>query len=246
MDRLLYISTIGASQIERAQAVHANNLANVSTTGFRADFAQAQSRWVEGDGYPARVYGITQSPGTDLSSGLLRQTDRTLDVAVEGAGFLTVQMPDGSEAFTRAGALQVDSVGRLLSREGLPVLGDGGPISMPPFQTLVVGGDGSITVRPEGQGPETLVQIGRLKLVNPNPADIAKATNGLMVRKDGLPQIADPDVSVVSGFLESSNVNAVHELTEILGLARQFELEVRMMQTAQTNDEAASQLVKVS
>lgn len=246
MDRLLYISTIGASQIEQAQTVHANNLANVSTTGFRADFAQAQSRWVEGDGYPARVYGITQSPGTDLSSGLLRQTDRNLDVAIEGEGFLTVQMPDGTEAFSRAGALQVDAVGRLLGAEGLPVVGDGGPIALPPYETLVVGGDGSITVRPEGQGPETLVQIGRLKLVNPAPEDIAKATNGLLVRKDGLPQAADPDVSVVSGFLESSNVNAVHELTEILGLARQFELEVRMMQMAQTNDEAASQLVKVS
>ncbi|MDH3643139.1 MAG: flagellar basal body rod protein FlgF, partial [Gammaproteobacteria bacterium] len=201
--------------------------------------------WVEGDGYPARIYGITETPGTDFSEGILQATGRALDIAVEGPGFLTVQLPDGSEAFTRAGDLQLDSAGRLLSRDGLPVLGDGGPIALPPFQSLVVGEDGSLTVRPQGQGPETLVQVERLKLVNPNVGDIVKDASGLFKRADGAPEPADANARVVSGFLESSNVNAVNELTEILSLARQFELEVRMMRTAQSNDETAAQLLQI-
>ncbi|MEZ5558425.1 MAG: flagellar basal body rod protein FlgF [Pseudomonadales bacterium] len=247
MDRLLYISTIGAAHIERAQTLHAHNLANVSTTGFRADFAQAQSRWVDTpDGYPARVYGITESPGTDHSQGMLRATGRDLDVAVEGSGFLAVQLPDGSEGYTRAGDLGVDSLGRLVSGEGFPVLGEGGPIALPPFTQIFIGGDGGITVQPEGQGPEALVQVDRLKLVDPDPSEVAKDATGLFRRTDGVPAPADPDVKVVSGFLEDSNVNAVNELTEIISLARQFELEVRMMQMAETMDESATTLVRVS
>ena len=245
MDRLLYVSTIGASHVERAQAVHAHNLANVSTTGFRADYAQARSRWVEGDGMPARVYGITESPGTDHSEGVKRQTGRNLDVAVEGRGFLTVQLPDGSEAYTRAGDLRVDSVGRLLSREGFPVMGEGGPIALPPFTELFIGADGGVTVQPEGQGPEALVQVDRLKLVDPPHAEVGKDGTGLFRHQDALPLPPDPNVRVVSGFLEESNVNAVNELTEIMSLARQFEIEVRLMRTAESLDEAATSLVRI-
>lgn len=247
MDRLLYVSTIGAAHIERAQTVHAHNLANVSTTGFRAEFAQAQSRWVDtADGYPARVYGITETPGTDLSEGVKQHTGRELDVAVEGSGFLAVQLPDGSEGYTRAGDLQVDSVGRLLSRDGMPVLGEGGPIALPPYTTVFVGGDGGLTVQPEGQGPDTLVQVDRLKLVDPPAGEIVRDPTGYFKRSDGAVEAAAPGVRVVSGFLESSNVNSVNELTEIMSLARQFELEVRMMRTAETLDESATQLVRVS
>ena len=245
MDRLLYISTVGAANIERAQALHAHNLANVSTTGFRADLARAESRWVEGDGHPARVYGVNEGERVDFSEGSRIATGRMLDVSVEGDGFLAVQLPDGSEAFTRDGALQLDSLGRLYSSKGMPVLGEGGPIALPPFESIVIGGDGVITVQPEGQGPDTLVQVDRLKLVNPETDQISKTSHGLLQRADGLIEPPDPNVSVVSGFLETSNVNAVNEMTEILSLARQFEIEVRMMQTAQSNDEAASQLLRV-
>ncbi len=246
MDRLLYTSAIGAAHIERAQAVHANNLANVSTTGFRADFAQAQSRWAEGDGFPVRTYGITAMPGTDFRPGALQQTGRALDVAVRGEGFMALQMPGDTEAYTRAGDLRVDALGLLVSAEGHPVLGDGGPIVLPPYEKLYVGGDGSITVQPEGQGPETQVQVGRLKLVRPEPAALEKDEAGMLRSRGGEALAPDPDVQVVSGFLESSNVNAVGELTEVLALARQFEIEVRMMRTAEQMDQAASELVKVS
>ena len=123
--------------------------------------------------------------------------------------------------------------GRLINSDGLPILGDGGPIALPPFEKIYVGSDGSITVQPEGQGPETQVQVGRLKLVNPEFDALVKDPNGLLRRRDGAEQPADPDVTVVSGFLESSNVNAVGEMTQILALARQYEIEVRMMRTAE-------------
>ncbi len=245
MDRLLYISTVGAANIERAQALHANNLANVSTTGFRADLARAESRWVEGNGHPARVYGVSEAERVDLSSGVRQVTGRMLDIAVDGEGFIAVELPEGGEGFTRDGALQLDSLGRLYSSKGLPVLGDGGPIALPPFESIVIGGDGVITVQPEGQGPDTLVQVDRIKLVNPPPESIEKGVHGLMQRVDDAIEPPDANVKVVSGFLESSNVNAVNEMTQILSLARQFEIEVRMMQTAQQNDEAASQLLRV-
>lgn len=245
MDRLIYTTAIGAAQVERAQAVHANNLANVSTTGFQADFAQAQSRWIQGDGLPARIYGMTDVPGTDFQPGVLQQTGRDLDVAVSGSGFLTLQLPGDNEAYTRAGDLRVDSNGRLLSAEGFPVMGDGGPIALPPYERLYVGSDGSITVQPEGQGPETQVQVGRLKLVNPENEQLVKDAAGLLRRSDGTKLTAAEDVTVVSGFLETSNVNAVGEMTEILALARQYEIEVRMMRTAEENDRAASELLRI-
>lgn len=245
MDRLLYTTAIGAAHIERAQAVHANNLANVNTTGFQADFAQAQSRWIGGDGVPARIYGLTTTPGTDFRAGVMQQTGRDLDVAVNGNGFLAVGLPGDNEGYTRAGDLHVDAAGRLINSDGLPILGDGGPIALPPFEKIYVGADGSITVQPEGQGPETQVQVGRLKLVNPEFEALEKDPNGLLRRRDGAEQPADPDVTVVSGFLESSNVNAVGEMTEILALARQYEIEVRMMRTAEENDRAASELLRV-
>lgn len=245
MDRLLYISTVGAANIEKAQALHANNLANVSTTGFRADLARAESRWVEGDGHPARVYGVSEAERVDLSTGVKQTTGRMLDIAVEGEGFIAVELPEGGEGFTRDGALQLDSLGRLFSSKGLPVLGEGGPIALPPFESIVIGGDGVITVQPEGQGPDTLVQVDRIKLVNPLADSIGKGAHGLMQRLDDVVEPPDANVKVVSGFLESSNVNAVNEMTQILSLARQFEIEVRMMQTAQQNDEAASQLLRV-
>lgn len=245
MDRLLYTTAIGAAHIERAQAVHANNLANVSTTGFQADFALAQARVIGGDGLPARVYGLTETPGTDFTPGAMQQTGRDLDVAINGEGYLAVQLPGDNEAYTRAGDLQLDAIGRLLSSDGLPVLGDGGPIALPPFEKLYVGSDGSITVQPEGQGPETQVQVGRLKLVRPEQGELVKDATGLLRRRDGAQEPAAAEVTVVSGFLESSNVSAVSELTEILALARQYEIEVRMMRTAEENDRAASELLRI-
>ena len=245
MDRLVYIAATGANNIDRAQALHANNLANVSTTGFRADLARAEAHEVVGDALPARVYSVESGERSDFSPGAKQATGRSLDIALEDEGFIAVQLPEGGEAFTRHGQLAIDPLGRLTTGKGVPVLGDGGPIALPPFEKVVIGGDGSITVQPEGQSPNTLVQVDRIKLVNPSLDEIHKGAHGMFVRGDDLVEPADADVTLVSGFLESSNVNAVAELTSIMSLARQFELEVRMMQTAQSNDEAASRLLQV-
>lgn len=245
MDRLLYISSVGAKHIDRAQTLHANNLANVSTTGFRADLARSEARWVEGQGHPARAYGVSQTEHMDLSSGSKQATGRNLDIAVAGSGLIAMQMPDGSEAYTRNGQLQVDALGQLAGSDGLPVLGDGGPLALPPFTTVHIGSDGTVSVQPQGQAPDTLVEVGRIKLVNPEPGALVKDAMGNMVRKDGEQEGRSEGVRIESGFLESSNVNAVHELTSILSLARQFELEVKLMQTAQQNDESSARLLQI-
>ena len=246
MDRLLYVSTVGARHIDRAQQLAANNLANVSTTGFRADLARAESRWVVGDGHPARVYGVSQTEHVDMSAGVKQQTGRALDVAIAGEGLIALRKPDGTEVYSRNGQLRVDGLGQLLGDGDLPVLGDGGPIALPPFTTVQIGKDGTISVRPEGQAASTLVEVDRIKLVNPRAADVVKDATGNLVRADGEEEARDVAVQLESGYLESSNVNAVHELTSILSLARQFELEVRLMQNAKENDEAASRLMQVS
>ncbi len=245
MDRSLYISSVGLANIERAQTAHANNLANVSTNGFRADLARVMSSEVAGEGFRSRVYGVNEGADIDLSPGVQKETGRDLDIAINGDGLLAVMQENGQEAYTPEGGLQVDSLGRLMTSRGHQVMGLGGPISLPPFESIVFGADGSITIRPQGQGAEALVQIDRLKLVDPLPDAIRKSANGLLTGAEGEVFAASPTVTVNSGFIESSNVNAINELTQILSLARQFELEVKMMKTAETNDEAATQLMRI-
>ncbi len=245
MDRLLYVASTGASHIERSQAVHANNLANVGTDGFQADMAQARAMQVFGEGMPSRVYALTENPATDQSRGALLSTSRSLDVAVSGNGYIAVAMPDGSEGYTRAGKLQVDALGQLTTNKGLPVLGDGGPIALPPYSSLDIGADGSISIIPAGQGPETLAQVERIKLVAPDPGELTKGEDGVLRRRDGGIEAASAEIGVVSGMLEQSNVNAVHEMTEIISLARQFEIEVKLMKTAEQLDEASAALVQI-
>lgn len=243
MDNVLYLSMSAARELMQAQAVHSNNLANASTDGFKADFAQARAMQVYGDGYAGRVYAATESPATNMSSGSLDQTGRNLDVAVEGNGWLAVLRQDGTEAFTRDGSLHVDGAGMLRTSRGDLVMGDGGPVALPPFETVLVGVDGTVTVQPVGQEPNNLVQIDRLKLVAPENGALVKGPDGLFTRADGQPQPPDANVRVVSGMLENSNVNVVNEMTEILAIAREFEIQLRMMQTVEQNDEAASELL---
>ncbi len=245
MDNLIYVSTVGLTNIDQAQAARANNLANVSTNGFRADLARVMATETEIDGYRTRVYGVNDDMGVDMSHGTQIETGRALDIAINGDGLISVLLPNGEEGYTRNGAMQVDAAGRLLNAQGFPVLGQGGPIALPPSENLLIGADGTITVRPEGQGAESLVQIDQIKLVNPAADELIKDATGYLVLKQGGAAPSDLNVSVTSGFLESSNVNAVTELTEILSLSRQYELEVRMLKIAEENDQAASQLLRI-
>lgn len=245
MDKALYISMTGASQTMRAQAIHANNMANASTTGFRADMAQARSMQTYGAGMPTRVYSMTENPGTDFTPGSLQQTGNSLDVAVNGEGWIAVQAPDGSEAYTRAGDLKVSVFGELLTGNGLPVLGDRGPVVLPQFESLEIGQDGSITVRELGQAADVTAMIDRIKLVNPADAELIKGNDGLMRRRDGEDMVADANVELISGYLENSNVNVVDAMVEMISLTRNYEMNVKFMQTVQENSEASARLLQI-
>ncbi len=247
MDKALYISMTGAKHNMLAQVSHANNMANLNTTGFRSDFAQARSMGVYyGDGQPTRAYALTESPATNFEQGPIMQTGQDLDVAVNGPGFIAVQAPDGSEAYTRAGDMKLDANGILRTGNNLQVLGNGGPIALPPLQSVTVGRDGTISIVAQGQGPETSAEIDRIKLVNPEPSELEKRADGLLHARNGEPFVADAIVSVSSGVLEGSNVNAVNEFTEILSLSRQYEMQIKLMKTVEENSESSARLLQVS
>ncbi|MDR6679589.1 flagellar basal body rod protein FlgF [Pseudomonas oryzihabitans] len=247
MDKLLYVAMTGASQNEMAQRAHANNLANVSTSGFRKDLEQARSMQVFGETMPSRVYSMSERPATDFTPGALQETGRDLDVAIQGPGFVAVQDPSGKEAYIRTSSLQIDPLGMLRTGNGLPVLGNGGPIAVPPASKVEIGQDGSITIRGMGQAPNALAQVDRIKLVNPDTKQMEKGLDGLLHMKQGQDAPpADANVSLVSGFVESSNVNAAEEMTSILSLSRQFELQVKMMRSAEDNDAAMAKVLQFS
>lgn len=247
MDRALYVAMSGAEQIMLAQTVNAQNLANVGTTGFKADLMMMQSRPVMGAGLPTRVYAEAQGRGVDFSSGAIVPTGRELDVAVKGDGWFAVQTPDGGEAYTRAGNLTIAPIGGLLvTAAGLPVLGNGGPIALPQAEKLEIGVDGTISIRPVGQDPKTLVAVDRIKLVKPPVEDLARGLDGLMRRKDGELAVADATVTVASGSLESSNVNAVEAMVNMITLARQFELHIKTMKASGENDTASARLMQMN
>ncbi|WP_027329180.1 flagellar basal-body rod protein FlgF [Marinimicrobium agarilyticum] len=247
MDKALYIAMTGAKHNMLAQANHSNNMANLNTTGFRADFAQARSMPVYyGDGHPTRAYALTESPASDFESGPMNETGRDLDIAIEGEGFIAVQAPDGTEAYTRAGDLHIDPLGILRNGSGLPVIGNEGPIALPPLDKLEIGADGTLSIVAQGLGPEAMVEVDRIKLVNPDLQQVSKGEDGLFRLDGGVPAEADANVSVVTGFLEGSNVNAVNEFTQILSLSRQYEMQLKLMQTAKQNSETSARLLQNS
>ena len=247
MDKLLYVAMSGASQNTYAQKAHANNLANISTSGFRADLEQARAMPVFGDSYPARVYAMSERPATDFTPGVLQETGRDMDVSIEGDGWIAVQAPDGSEAYVRTASLSIDALGMLRTGNGLPVMGNAGPIAVPPEEKVEIGQDGTISIRALGEAPNVLAEVDRIKLVNPDPKSLTKGTDGLIRVKDAAgPQEVDANVRVTSGFLESSNVNAVEEMTAILSLSRQFELHVKMMRTAEDDAAAMARVLQIS
>ena len=245
MDKYLYVAMSGAKETLRAQAVNSHNLANASTTGFRADLAAFQTRAVEGSGFTSRAYATNATVGWDTTNGALLSTGRDLDVAVNGAGWIAVQAADGSEGYTRAGDLRVDTSGVLRNGAGDLVLGDGGPITVPQNSSVMVGADGSVSIVPVGQGPETTSVVGRIKLVNPAADALERGADGLFRMKGGSQAPADASVQLASGVLESSNVNASGAMVEMIELARRFELQVKAIRTAEEDGATAARLLRV-
>ncbi len=244
MDKLLYISMTGASEALTSQAFRANNLANANTTGFKADFNQYRSMPVFGHGHPSRVYAMQERPASDFAKGYVITTGNNLDIAIKGDGWLAVELADGSEAYTRAGDLTVDVEGRLTTGSGLPVVGNNGPIIIPAYESILLADDGTISVRGAGEGPESLFQIDRIKLVNPDVKQLVKKEDGLFHLRDGSVADADGSVRIEQGALEGSNVQPVKEMVEMISASRLFEMNMKMLQTAKQNDESSAQIMK--
>lgn len=243
MDHMLYVAMNGATQTMLAEAANDNNLANADTIGFRSDLEAFRAMPVYGPGYPTRVYAMQERAGVNFKPGVITSTGRPLDVAINGNGFIAVQAPNGSEAYTRAGNLQISANGILTTGAGYPVIGNSGPIAIPPSQKIEIGSDGTISVLPLGETPEAMAIVDRIKLVNPPVDSLEKGSDGLIQMQNGGSAPADANVHLVTGSIESSNVNVVDAMVNMVALARQFEMQVKMMHTTQQDDTSAAQLM---
>jgi flagellar basal-body rod protein FlgF len=246
MDRVIYTAMTGASHILHQQAAVSENLANNNTPGFRSALNTFRAVPLQGQGLPTRAFVVDSTAGSDFSSGVLQPTGRELDVAVNGKGWLAVQLPDGSEAYTRNGSLQSTPNGILQTRSGLTVVGEGGPITLPPNTEVSIARDGTITTVPTGNTPVQVQVVGRLKLVNPPESQMVRGEDGLFRTADKQPATADASVSVVPGNLESSNVNVVEAMVNMIALGRSFEMQMKVLQNADTNARQASQIFNIN
>ncbi len=242
MDRLIYTAMTGAKHTLGQQAAVAHNIANAASTGFRAEMHKLRAVEVQSGAMPTRAFAVDASVATDFTSGPLQHTGRAFDVAIEGKGWLAVQMPDGTEAYTRNGSLELSPNGVLQTRDGQPLIGEAGPIAIPPGAEISIGRDGSISaIEPGGAGVVNVVD--RLKLVNPPEQNLVRGEDGMFRQADGLAAPQDENVQVAGGYLEGSNVNVVDQMVTMISLSRQFEMQTRLLQNAEANDRAASRLL---
>lgn len=236
MHELLLSITNSAKQTMQAQAINAHNLANAGTEGFKAEIAYYSAQSGTSD--------VASSP--DLSPGIVRTTGRDLDVSINGEGWMAVMAEDGTEAYSRRGDLQVDAFGQLSNGAGQPIMGNNGPIALPPFGSLEIGSDGTISILPLGQTPNTLAVVDRIKLVRLDSNEVQRGVDGLIRLPDGFAVDADASVGVLSGMLEGSNVNIVGEMVKMIDLARRFESEIKLMQSAKENSAALAKIMSMN
>lgn len=245
MDRMIYVAMTGANQTLGRQATTAHNLANAATTGYRSETNVFRAVRVFGEGAPTRTFVVDSTAGANFTPGPTQQTGRDLDVAVQGPGWIAVQLPNGGEAYTRNGGLQIGPNGILQTRNGLNVQGDGGPISIPPDSSITIAKDGTVSVVPTGPRPSTVAAVGRVKLVNPPEAELVKGPDGLFRLRGGGEAPADAGVTLLDGALEGSNVNVVQEMVNMIALARQFDMQMKLLQSAENNSRQATQLLNL-
>ena len=245
MDRLLYIAMNGAKHSMLQQAVTAQNLANISTTAYKAQSHAFRAVPVVGQGAPTRTFVVDSTPRADLSTGGIRNTGRPLDVAVNGSGWIAIQDGAGQEAYTRNGSLQIGGNGLLVTSNGLPVMGDGGPITIPEDSEVSIGKDGTVTIVSNNQF-NSMTAIARIKLVNPADNDMVRGEDGLFRQASGQPAVADAAVTLTSSALESSNVNSVTALINIIDQSRFFDMQVKLMQKADENANRAVQVMALT
>ena len=245
MDKLIYTAMTGASHTMQQQAAVSQNLANTNTPGFRAAINTFRAVPLVGQGLATRTFVVDSTAGADFAQGVMQPTGRALDVAVNGPGWIAVQTADGAEAYTRNGSFQLTPNGVLQSRSGLNVVGETGPITIPPDTQITIAKDGTVSTVPTGTQATSVVVIGRIKLTNPAQEQLVRGDDGLFRSADGKAADADANVTVTSGNLESSNVNAVEAMVSMITLARQFDLQMKMLTTADNNARQASQILSV-
>lgn len=245
MDRLVHTAMTAMRGAMARQTAIANNLANANTTGFRAEIANASTTWLNGPGVNARAQASEQVIAADMASGSVTHTGNALDVALNGDALLTVQAPDGDEAYTRRGDLKLTDSGLLTTGDGNPVLGDGGPITLPPADSITIAKNGGIWIVPQGGDPAQPQQVDTLKLVSPKGSQIAKGLDGLFREKNGgaLPQ--DPDATVTAEALEGSNVNATQALVQMIEASRAWETQIKLVSTAKDMDDGGASLMRL-
>ncbi len=243
MDRMIYIAMTGARQVMEQQTTASHNLANLNTTGFRAQIDSFRAVPVQGPSLPTRAYVVDATTGADFSQGVVQETGNPLDVAIRGKGWIAMQAPDGSEVYTRNGALQVSDAGLLVGDHGMAVAGDGGPISLPVGGRVAVAADGTVSTI-DARGMSTAV--GRIRLVNPPESELKRGDDGLFRTANGQPAEADATVSLASGSLEGSNVNAVEAMVGMIALGRSFELQMNLLKNAESNEAKASQILSMN
>lgn len=243
MDRLIYTAMTGALHTMTQQATVAHNLANASTTGYRSQTDAFRAVPVFGDGLPTRAFVLDATTGADFAPGIVNETGRALDVAIEGEGWIAVQLEDGKEAYTRHGNLQLDANGVLMTRQGFEVKGDTGAIAIPPESRVTIAKDGTVSVLPSDPKITAVSIIGRIKLVNPPAAQLIKGDDGLFRLRDGGEAPADPEVVLVDRALEGSNVNVISEMVKMISLARQYDMQIKILESAQQNAQQASEIM---
>jgi len=246
MDRLVYTAMTGARHVMEQQATVANNLANATTTGFRAQLDSFRAVPVMADGLPTRVFVVDSTVGTDMRAGPIETTGRALDIAVRDQGWIAVQSADGSEAYTRNGGLKISANGLLQNISGQNIQGEGGPIAIPPDTAVTIAADGTVSTVSNDYMPGPSNVLGRIKLVNPDPKGLVRGDDGLFRQSSGLPAENDANVRVVDGALEGSNVNPVDSMVNMISLARQFEMQMSLMKNAENNAAKATQILALS
>lgn len=246
MDKLIYTAMTGAKHILDQQATTSHNLANATTIGFKAQIDSFRAAPVLGNGMPTRAFVVDATVGTDFKPGNIQQTGNPLDVAVQGDGWFAVQRPDGTEAYTRNGAFVLNENGQLQTLNGMSVMGDAGPITIPPNTTVNIARDGTVSGVNTLTTPLTTTIIGRLKLTKPAANNLKRAEDGVFVTLNGQPADADASVTVVGAALESSNVNVVDTMVNMISLARQFDMQMQMLTNAQNNDGKTDQLYNLN
>ncbi|MEN9864504.1 MAG: flagellar basal-body rod protein FlgF [Pseudomonadota bacterium] len=246
MDRLVYTAMTGAKHTMEQQANNSHNLANATTTGFRAQLDSFRAVPVISDGLPTRTYVVDATAGTDFTPGQTQQTGRDLDVALNGKGWIAVQSGDGTEAYTRHGSLKVSENGILQTHDGLNVQGESGPIAIPPGSSISISKDGTVASIEYGTKPGASTILGRIKLVNPPEQNLVRGEDTLFRQKNGVDADADPGVELIGRALEGSNVNVVEAMVNMISLARQFESQLNLLKNAENNAAKASQLLSLN